>query len=110
MLSFFMAMALHPEVQKKAQAELDLVVGPNRFPQYNDRDALPYVNAIVREALRWQNVAPLGLAHRSISDDEYDGYFIPEGTIILTNVWSVLPTCNIASSVYTTYLIVCAGP
>ena len=61
MLSFFMAMAMHPEVQAKAQAELDAVIGLDRLPEHGDRDALPYVNAVVKEALRWQNVVPLGV-------------------------------------------------
>lgn len=82
-----MAMAMHPDVQAKAQAELDAVVGPNRLPEHSDRDALPYVNAVAKEALRWQNVVPLGVVHRSMADDEYRGYFLPKGTIVLPNVW-----------------------
>lgn len=82
-----MAMAIHPEVQRKAQAELDSVVGPDRLPEHADRDALPYINAIVKEALRYQNVTPLGVVHRSMADDEYNGYFLPKGTLVLPNVW-----------------------
>jgi len=59
--SFFLAMALYPDVQKKAHMEIDAVVGNNRFPNFSDRDALPYTNAIVMEAMRWQTVAPLGM-------------------------------------------------
>ncbi len=87
-----MAMAMFPEVQTKAQAELDAVVGPDRFPELGDRESLPYVNALCKEALRWQNVVPLGVVHRSMADDEYNGYFLPEGTLLLTNVWSVFRT------------------
>ena len=58
--SFFLAMALYPEVQKKAQTEIDAVIGNNRLPDFSDRDALPYTNAIVKEAMRWQPVTPLG--------------------------------------------------
>ena len=53
-------MALYPEVQKKAQAEIDAVVGPYRLPDFNDRPSLPYINAVVKESLRWNVVAPLG--------------------------------------------------
>ena len=53
-------MALYPEVQKKAQAEIDAVVGPNRLPDFQDRPSLPYINAIVKESARWNLVAPLG--------------------------------------------------
>ncbi|PIL22693.1 cytochrome P450 [Ganoderma sinense ZZ0214-1] len=87
--SLFPALSLHPEVQRKARAELDSVVGPNRLPTFADRDALPYVGAIVKELLRWHCVVPLGIAHCSIADDEYGGYFIPEGTTILVNSWAI---------------------
>lgn len=87
LLSFFMAMAMHPEVQRKAQAELDAVVGPDRLPEHGDREALPYINAIAKEALRWQNVVPLGVVHRCMEANEYNGYLIPEGTLIIPNAW-----------------------
>ena len=41
-------MALYPDVQKKAQAEIDAVVGPNRLPDFHDRSSLPYINAVVK--------------------------------------------------------------
>ena len=53
-------MALYPEVQKKAQAEIDTVVGPNRLPDFHDRPFLPYINAIIKESSRWNLVVPLG--------------------------------------------------
>ncbi|KAF9466021.1 cytochrome P450 [Collybia nuda] len=90
----FLAMAMHPDVQRKAQAELDMVVGPNRLPNFNDRDSLPYItsniNAIVKETMRWQLVAPLAMGHMSTRDDEYDGYLIPKGTLVLGNNWTIL--------------------
>jgi len=103
--SFFLAMALYPEVQKKAQMEIDTLIGNTRLPDFTDRNALPYTNAIVKEAMRWQPVAPLGIlynllsnlqllivltaTHMCTADDEYDGYFIPKGTVVLGNTWSV---------------------
>ena len=53
-------MALYPEVQKKAQAEIDDVVGPNRLPNFRDRFSLPYINAVVKESSRWNLVLPIG--------------------------------------------------
>ena len=55
-------MALHPEIQARAQAELDTVVGHSfeRLPSFTDRDSLPYVNAVVLEILRWNPAVPLG--------------------------------------------------
>jgi len=58
--AFYLAMVLHPEVQKMAQAEIDAVVGTDRLPTWEDRPSLPYVDALVTEVLRWHNVAPLG--------------------------------------------------
>ena len=82
-------MSLYPEVQKKAQAQLDAVVGPNRLPEFADRARLPYIDAIVKEILRWHPVGPMGFAHVSTEDDEYNGYFIPSGSIVMVNVWCV---------------------
>lgn len=82
-----MAMALHQDAQKKAQAELDVVVGPDRLPDLNDMDKLPYIIAIIKESLRWHVPTPLGLPHVTTSDDEYDGYLIPKGSIVLVNLW-----------------------
>ncbi|OBZ67818.1 O-methylsterigmatocystin oxidoreductase [Grifola frondosa] len=85
---FFFAMLSNPEVQHKVQAELDAVVGSNRLPEFSDRDSLPYTNAVVLECFRWQGILPLGVAHRSIADDEYNGYHIPGGSILLPNIWA----------------------
>ncbi|KAI0770514.1 cytochrome P450 [Fomes fomentarius] len=87
--AFFVAMSLYPAVQKKAQAELDAIVGPQRLPQHADRELLPYVGAIVKEVLRWHVGGPLGMPHLSTSDGEYDGYLIPKDSILLVNVWSI---------------------
>ena len=85
--SFFLAMSLNPDVQRKAQAELDAVVGPHRLPNHDDTGSLPYVNAIVRESLRWQGVSPFGIAHYTNEDLEYRGWFIPKGTVLLPQIW-----------------------
>ncbi|CDO71681.1 hypothetical protein BN946_scf184915.g25 [Trametes cinnabarina] len=90
LLGFFLAMCHYPEVQRKAQAELDAVVGPHRLPDFGDRDALPYINAVIKEALRWHIVLPLGLPHRTVQDDEIDGYFLPAGTILIPNTWAMM--------------------
>lgn len=88
MLVFFLAMTLYPEIQRLAQRELDAVVGSERLPQFSDQDSLPYINAIVKECLRWQPVAPLAIPHRSVEDDIYkDKYFIPKGSMVIGNVW-----------------------
>lgn len=78
-LVFFMAMALHPSVQKLVQDEIDRVVGTGRLPTFEDRPSLPLVGAVVRETLRWRPVLPLAIPHTTIEDDVYKGYYIPKG-------------------------------
>ncbi|KAL0573663.1 hypothetical protein V5O48_008292 [Marasmius crinis-equi] len=89
-LSFILAMVIYPEVQARAQRELDEVVGHSRLPDFDDRDSLPFINAILAETLRWNPVTPLSVPHRSVKDDVYEGYFIPGGATIVANVWAVL--------------------
>lgn len=84
---FIMAMALYPDAQKKAQAELDAIVGPTRLPNLDDLDKLPYINAVIKETLRWHAPTPLGLPHVTTMDDEYSGYLIPKGSVVLVNLW-----------------------
>ena len=83
-------MAKHPEVQRKAQAEIDRVVGSTRLPDFEDRPALPYLEAIYREVMRWSQVLPVAVAHASTEDDYYKGYFIPKGAYSI----SFLQMCN----------------
>ena len=72
-------MVLHPEQQKRAQEEIDRVVGTGRLPTFDDRDSLPYVEAFFRECLRWRVALPQSTAHATMEDDVYNGYFIPKG-------------------------------
>ena len=60
MLHFFLMMIQHPEVAKKAQQEIERVVGTDRLPTFTDRASLPYVDAVMREVLRWGTPVPLG--------------------------------------------------
>jgi cytochrome P450 len=53
-------MTLYPEVMKKAQSEIDAVVGNDRLPTFADREHLPYINAIAKEVLRWNAIIPIG--------------------------------------------------
>ncbi|KAJ2936602.1 hypothetical protein H1R20_g490, partial [Candolleomyces eurysporus] len=89
-IAFFLVLAMYPEVQKRAQKEIDEVVGFGRLPDFNDRPQLVYVEALIMEILRWHQPAPLGIAHATSEDDVYEGYFIPEGTVVIGNVWHIL--------------------
>ncbi|KAI5116720.1 hypothetical protein M0805_000829 [Coniferiporia weirii] len=87
--TFFLAMVLHPDVQRRAHEELDRIIGKDNLPTIEDEPNLPYINAICSETLRWQTGGPLGVAHSSEEDDVYNGYFIPAGTTILSNIWAI---------------------
>ncbi|CUA67994.1 O-methylsterigmatocystin oxidoreductase [Rhizoctonia solani] len=88
-LVFLLAMTLNPHVALKAQAELDGVIGQDRLPEMNDRESLPYIECVLREVLRWQPVTPIAIPHACIEDDEYRGYLIPRGAIVIGNVWAI---------------------
>ena len=60
MTSLFLALVLFPHTQKRAQTELDLVVGRDRLPTFDDRLRLPYVEAFCKEVMRWLMVTPMG--------------------------------------------------
>lgn len=62
-ISFIQAITRWPEVQRKAQAEIDAVIGEDRSPVWSDYEKLPYVAATVKEALRWRPVVPLAFPH-----------------------------------------------
>ncbi|KZT37256.1 cytochrome P450 [Sistotremastrum suecicum HHB10207 ss-3] len=90
LITFILLMVLHPEIQQRAREELDRVVGTDRLPNIDDAENLPYVNALIKEVLRFHPVAPLAVPHRVTEDDEYDGMRIPKGSTIVVNIWSIL--------------------
>ncbi|KAF9459021.1 cytochrome P450 [Collybia nuda] len=87
--SFFHAAAANPQPRKKAQEEIIRVTGGDRLPTFEDRPSLPYVEAFYREVMRWRPSMPMGVAHTSTEDDIYEGYFIPKGSTIMSNIWAI---------------------
>jgi cytochrome P450 len=59
--TFILGMISYPDVQKRAQAAIDAVVGNSRLPDFSDKGTIPYVDALVYESLRWNPMAPLGI-------------------------------------------------
>ncbi|EXJ63620.1 uncharacterized protein A1O5_11381 [Cladophialophora psammophila CBS 110553] len=86
---FFKAALVSPEFIKSAQEELDQVVGPDRLPQFEDRDKLPYIAAIVEEVHRWASVAPLAFYHATSDSDSYRGKTIPASTTVIYNSYAI---------------------
>ncbi len=94
--TFVLAMVLYPEAQRKAQDELDRVIGTNkapsaggRLPLLADRPRLPYVEALYQEVLRWHPVAPLGVPHRLTTEDKWGAYTVPKGSTVISNIWAM---------------------
>ncbi|EIW84794.1 cytochrome P450 [Coniophora puteana RWD-64-598 SS2] len=78
-------MVLYPEVQKRAQEEIDKVVGTDRLPDFQDRASLPYLEAVYRETMRLKPVGPIGVPHAATNEDVYKGYYIPKGKAMSQN-------------------------
>ncbi|KAI0729737.1 cytochrome P450 [Fomitopsis betulina] len=87
--SFFLMMAAYPEVQCKAQAELDTVIGRDRLARIEDRPSLPYIEALIKELHRYRPITPLA-PHTTLVDDEYKGYRIPKGSWVMANTWAFM--------------------
>ncbi|KAG1730256.1 cytochrome P450 [Suillus paluster] len=88
MMNFILVMILHPHIQEKAHDIIESVVGTKRLPTFQDRASLPYVDAILRECLRWRPVLPLAI-HAAVESDVFEGYYIPKGAIITPNIWAM---------------------
>ncbi|KAF9482335.1 cytochrome P450 [Pholiota conissans] len=88
--TFFLAMLLYPEVQKRGRQAMIQAISNERLPIFSDMQSIPYVDAIIKEVLRWRPVAPLALPHRLVADDEYNGYFLPSGSVVVGNSWAIL--------------------
>ncbi|KAJ6477572.1 putative monooxygenase [Mycena sanguinolenta] len=89
-LTFFLAMILNPSVQRKAQEEIDTVIGPDRLPGIQDRPSLPYVRALIAEVFRWHPAVPIGFPHKLSQDDIYDGIHFPKGSVLIPYAWHML--------------------
>ncbi|KAH6899483.1 O-methylsterigmatocystin oxidoreductase [Coprinopsis sp. MPI-PUGE-AT-0042] len=89
-LSVILALAMYPDVLRKAQEQIDLVVGQDRLPTFGDFENLPYVRAIVKEAGRWHTVVPLAMPHVCRDEDTYNGMRIPAGAMVMPNGWAIM--------------------
>ncbi|KAM3919765.1 cytochrome P450 2J4-like [Leptodactylus fuscus] len=82
-------MMMYPEIQEKCQQEIDKIRGNREHLDYEDRLRMPYTQAVLQEVLRFSSVVPLGVSHAPIKDIQINGYTIPKGTIIMTDLSSV---------------------
>ncbi|GFV35610.1 cytochrome P450 2G1 [Trichonephila clavipes] len=81
--------AAYPDVQKRIHSEIDEVIGPDRFPTYQDRLNMPFTEAALAELMRWQTIVPLNIMRYTLQDTELKGYFIPKHTRVLAVLWAI---------------------
>lgn len=91
--TFFLMMVLHPDVLRKAQAEIDQVVGVERLPTIADQSQLLYIDALIKELHRINPVTPF-VPHSLAQDDEYRGFRIPKGAWVSANNWYEQSLCD----------------
>ncbi|KAA1470219.1 cytochrome P450 [Dentipellis sp. KUC8613] len=89
--AFVLAMVISPDVQRKAQEEIDATIPSGRLPTLDDRPDLPYLEAMLKELFRWTVPIARGVPHAVMEDDVYNGYFIPKDTVVIA---SALDMCN----------------
>ncbi|KAF9449669.1 cytochrome P450 [Macrolepiota fuliginosa MF-IS2] len=89
-LCFMLAMLKYPDIQHRAQREVDSIVGHDRLPDVSDLERLPFVSAVLKEVFRWHSISPAGVPHYLHEDDVYNGYLIPKGTVVLANTYTML--------------------
>lgn len=90
LLTTFLYLSTHPDVQEKCQQEIDEVLDGKVHASFEDRHNMPYTQAVIHESQRVAQTLPLGVFHCTVRDTDLMGYNIPKGTLIITNLSSVL--------------------
>lgn len=85
-----MYMLKWPKIQEKVQAEIDRVIGRDRFPALTDKPSMPYTHAVVLEVQRYANVVSVVVPHRCTSDQTVKGLNVPADTTVYPQFFSVL--------------------
>ncbi|KAJ9191323.1 hypothetical protein DTO164E3_6131 [Paecilomyces variotii] len=87
--SFVLAMLNFPDAQRKAQEEIDAIIGDSRFPSFEDYKNLPYLRALVDEVHRYRPILPIGLPRIATQDLPYKDYLLPKGSMLVLNAWGL---------------------
>ncbi|XP_063294184.1 cytochrome P450 2J4-like [Pelobates fuscus] len=82
-------MMAFPDVQEKCRNEIDKVREDRERLNYEDRVSMPYTQAVLQEVQRFASVVPLGISHSSLQDEQLNGFTIPKGTLIITDLSSL---------------------
>ncbi|KAH6893742.1 cytochrome P450 98A3 [Coprinopsis sp. MPI-PUGE-AT-0042] len=88
--ALFLALTMYPKIQRKAQQEIDEVIGREKLPTFEDLENLPYVKAVIKEVTRWHTAVPLAVPHLSREEEEFNRWRIPAKTVVLPNSWAIM--------------------
>ncbi|XP_032651359.1 cytochrome P450 2J2 [Chelonoidis abingdonii] len=88
-------MAVYPKIQEKVQREIDTVIGQSRQPAMDDRDNMPYTNAVIHEVQRMSNIVPLNVPRMATSDTTLAGFHLPKGTTLIPSLTSIMFDKNV---------------
>ncbi|KAJ7489291.1 cytochrome P450 [Mycena latifolia] len=89
LLSFALVLATYPELQARAREEMDAVVGSTRLPVPEDFEKLPFLDALIKECLRFRPQFPMGIPHVMTTDAFYKGYVVPKGAVVVLNTYGI---------------------
>ncbi|GFR19889.1 vitamin D 25-hydroxylase [Trichonephila clavata] len=81
--------AAYPHIQNKIHAEIEEVIGADRFPTWQDRLRMPFTEASIIELMRWRTIVPLNIMRYTLQDTELNGYYIPKHSRVLSVMWAV---------------------
>lgn len=79
----------HPDILKRAQRELDTVIGVDRLVEESDIPKLPYLQAVVKEAFRMHPALPVSIPHQATQASNVMGFSLPADTRLILNIFAI---------------------
>nr|AYV88856.1 cytochrome P450 oxidase CYP71AU93 [Polygala tenuifolia] len=79
----------HPKIMKKLQDEVRSVAGGKSHITQEDLEGMPYLKAVLKEALRLHAPVPLLVPRVSRENVKVKGYDVLPGTQVIINAWAI---------------------